>query len=249
MSQETPIGPGAKNNSRFSTTHWSVVLTAGASASAGSREALERLCRTYWYPLYSYLRRRGCDTHQAEDCAQGFFAALLQGHALERASPERGKFRSFLLACLNHFLADQQDRAQAQKRGGGKAIVSLDIEDAETRYRVEPAHDLTPERLLEKSWALTVLDNAMARLKAESAEAGRQDLFESLKPYLPASRGPASYRDIAARLGMTEGGVKVAVHRLRDRYRQLVRAEIAQTVSTPEQVDEEIRELFSSLAD
>ncbi len=249
MSQETPIGPGVRPDSRFSTTHWSVVLTAGASASAGSREALERLCRTYWYPLYSYLRRRGCDTHQAEDCAQGFFAALLQGHTLERANPERGKFRSFLLSCLNHFLADQRDRAQAQKRGGGKAIVSLDIEDAETRYQVEPAHDLTPERLFEKSWALTVLDNAMARLKTESAEAGRQDLFESLKPHLPASRGPASYNDVAARLGMTEGAVKVAVHRLRDRYRQLVRAEIAQTVSTPEQVDEEIRDLFAALAD
>ncbi len=249
MSQETPIGPGVKPDSRFSTTHWSVVLTAGASASPGSREALERLCRTYWYPLYSYLRRRGCDTHQAEDCAQGFFAALLQGHALERAAPERGKFRSFLLVCLNHFLADQRDHGQAQKRGGGKAIVSLDIDDAETRYQVEPAHGLTPERLFEKSWALTVLDNAMARLKAESAEGGRQDLFECLKLYLPASRGPASYNDVATRLGMTEGAVKVAVHRLRDRYREFVRAEIAQTVSTPEQVDGEIRDLFSALAE
>jgi len=249
MSQETPIGPGVRPDSRFSTTHWSVVLTAGASASAGSREALERLCRTYWYPLYSYLRRRGCDAHQAEDCAQGFFAVLLEGHTLERAKPERGKFRSFLLSCLSHFLADQWDQAQAQKRGGGKVIVSLDIEDAETRYQVEPAHDLTPERLFEKSWALTVLENAMARLKTESAEGGRQDLFESLKPHLPASRGPASYKDVATRLGMTEGAVKVAVHRLRDRYRQLVRAEIAETVSTPEQVDEEIRDLFTALAD
>jgi RNA polymerase sigma factor (sigma-70 family) len=249
MAPDAPISPEAKPDSRFSTTHWSVVLTAGAAPSAGSREALERLCRIYWYPLYSYLRRRGCDAHQAEDCAQGFFVALLQGHALEHANPERGKFRSFLLSCLNHFLADQRDHAQAQKRGGGKAIVSLDVEDAETRYQVEPAHDLTPERLFEKSWALTVLDNAMAQLKAESAEAGRQDLFESLKPYLPASRGPASYKDVAVKLGMTEGAVKVAVHRLRDKYRQLVRAEIAQTVSTPEQVDEEIRDLFTALSD
>jgi RNA polymerase sigma factor (sigma-70 family) len=249
MAPETPIGPDAKPHSRFSTTHWSVVLTAGASASAGSREALERLCRAYWYPLYSYLRRRGCDAHQAEDCAQSFFAALLQGNALERANPERGKFRSFLLSCLNHYLADQRDLAQAQKRGGGKTIVSLDVEDAETRYQVEPAHDLTPERLFEKSWALTVLDNAMARLKAESAEAGRQDLFESLKPYLPASRGPASYKDVAAKLGMTEGAVKVAVHRLRDRYRRLVREEVAQTVASPDQVEEEIQALFAALAD
>ncbi len=249
MSEGASTGPGTKPDSRFSTTHWSVVLTAGASASAGSREALERLCRTDWYPLYSYLRRRGYDAHEAEDCAQGFFAVLLQGHALERANSERGKFRPFLLSCLNHFLGDQRDRVHAQKRGGGKAIVSLDIGDAETRYQVEPAHDLTPERLFEKSWALTVLDNAMARLKTESAQAGRQDLFESLKPYLPASRGPASYKDVAARLGMTEGAVKVAVHRLRDKYRQLIRAEIAQTVSTPDQVEEEIRALFAALAE
>jgi len=249
MSKHTPTSPRDKADSRFSTTHWSVVLAAGASASAGSREALERLCKTYWYPLYTYLRRRGCDMHQAEDCTQGFFAALLQRHALERASPEQGKFRSFLLSSLNHFLADQGDHAAAQKRGGGKKIVSLDVEDAETRYRLEPAHDLTPEKLFEKSWALTVLNNAMTRLKAEFAEAGRQNLFESLKPHLPAGRGPASYKDVAARLGMTEGAVKVAVHRLRDRYRQLVREEIAQTVSTPEQVDEEIRDLFASLAD
>lgn len=249
MPKQTPISPGDKADSRFSTTHWSVVLAAGASAAPGSREALERLCKTYWYPLYTYLRRRGCDVHQAEDCTQGFFAALLQRHALERASPEQGKFRSFLLSSLSHFLADQRDHAQAQKRGGGKEIVSLDVEDAETRYRLEPAHDLTPEKLFERSWSLTVLNNAMARLKAEFAETGRQKLFESLKPHLPAGRGPASYKNVAARLDMTEGAVKVAVHRLRDRYRQLVRDQIAQTVSTPEQVDDEIRELFASLAD
>jgi len=249
MSRHTPMGPGDKADGRFLTTHWSVVLAAGTFGSAGCREALERLCKTYWYPLYSYLRRRGCDMHQADDYTQGFFAALLQRHALEHASPEQGKFRSFLLSSLNHFLADQRDHAAAQKRGGGKEIVSLDVEDAETRYRLEPAYDLTPEKLFEKSWALTVLNNAMACLKAEFAEAGKQDSFELLKPHLPAGRGPASYKDVAARLGMTEGAVKVAVHRLRDRYRQLVRDQIAQTVSTPEQVDEEIRDLFTALAD
>jgi len=249
MSRKTPVGPGATSDSRFSTTHWSVILAAGDVASANSREALERLCRTYWYPLYSYLRRRGCDVHQAEDWTQGFFAALLQGHALERANPARGKFRSFLLTCLNHFLADQRDHAQARKRGGGKEIVPLDVEDAETRYRLEPAHDLTPEKLFEKSWALTVLNNAMTHLKAEFRAAGKADLFESLKPYLPAGRGPASYRDVGNRLDMTERAVKVAVHRLRARYRQLVREEVARTVSSPEQVDEEIQELFAALAD
>jgi RNA polymerase sigma factor (sigma-70 family) len=192
---------------------------------------------------------RGYDVHQAQDCTQGFFAALLQRHALERASPERGKFRSFLLSSLNHFLADERDHADAQKRGGGRGVVSLDVQDAETRYQLEPMHDLTPEKLFEKSWALTVLTNAMARLKTELAEAGKGQWFESLRAYLPAGRGPVSYKDVAARLGMTEAAVKVAVHRLRDRYRQAVRAEIAQTVSTPEQVDEEIRDLFAALAD
>jgi len=249
MSEYTPSQPGDKMGSLFSTTHWSVVLAAGALGSAGSREALERLCKTYWFPLYTYLRRRGCDTHEAEDCTQAFFAALLQKHGLERASPERGKFRSFLLSALNHFLADERDRAGAQKRGGGKEIISLDVEDAETRYSLEPAHDLTPEKLFEKSWSLTVLGNAMVRLKAEFAGEGREQLFESLKSHLPAGKGPASYKDVAAGLGMTDGAVKVAVHRLRQRYRQLVREEIAQTVSTPEQVDEEIRDLFAALAE
>ncbi len=249
MPERTPSNPADRMGGRFSTTHWSVVLAAGAFGSAGCREALERLCRTYWFPLYTFLRRRGYDTHQAEECTQAFFAALLERHGLQRAGPEHGKFRSFLLASLNHFLADERDRAGAQKRGGGKEIVSLDIEEAETRYRLEPAHELTPEKLFEKSWSLTVLNQAMARLKAEFAQTGKQQLFEALKPHLPAGRGPTPYKDVAAGLGMTEAAVKVAVHRLRTRYRQLVREEIAQTVSTPEQVDEEIRDLFAALAD
>jgi len=249
MSQDTPPDSSNANGSRFSTTHWSVVLAAGAFGSADSRQALERLCKTYWYPLYTYLRRRGCDTHQAEDYTQAFFAVLLQRHSLRQANPQRGKFRSFLLSSLNHFLADERDRADAQKRGGGRGIVSYDVEEAETRYRLEPAHDLTPEKLFEKSWSLTILGNAMARLKAEFVEAGKQQTFECLKPHLPAGRGPTSYKDAAATLAMSEGAVKVAVHRLRQRYRRLVREEIAQTVSTPEQVDEEIRDLFASLAD
>lgn len=249
MSKHTPTYPGHKTDGRFSTTHWSMVLAAGDFASAGSREALERLCRTYWFPLYTYLRRRGCDTHQAEDCTQAFFAALLQRGGLGQASPERGRFRSFLLSSLNHFLADERDRAGAQKRGGGKDVVSLDLGDAETRYRLEPAHELTPEKLFEKSWSLTVLNNAMTRLRAEFAEAGKLAIFECLKPHLPAGRGPSSYQEAAAALGLTEGAVKTAVHRLRQRYRQLVRDEIAQTVSTPEQVDDEIRHLFAALAD
>lgn len=249
MSEHTPANLGRGTDGRFSTTHWSMVLAAGDFASAGSRDALERLCRTYWFPLYTYLRRRGYDTHQAEDCTQAFFAGLLERGSLGRASPERGKFRSFLLSSLNYFLADERDRAGAQKRGGGKDIVSLDIEDAETRYRLEPAHDLTPEKLFERSWSLTVLGNAMARLKTEFTKAGKLHTFECLKLHLPAGRGPASYETVAAKLGMSEAAVKAAVHRLRHRYRQLVRDEIAQTVSTPDQVDEEIRDLFAALAD
>jgi RNA polymerase sigma factor (sigma-70 family) len=249
MSEHTPSNPEGKPASRFSTTHWSVVLAAGNLDSASSREAMEKLCRTYWFPLYSYLRRRGYEMHEAEDYTQAFFAALLQRHSLQHADPHQGKFRSFLLVCLNHFLADERDRARAQKRGGGRETVSLDMEDAETRYRLEPAHDLTPERLFAKSWSLTILNNAMARLKAEFSATDKQQLFESLKPHLPAGKGPTGYRELAVRLGMTEAAVKVAVYRLRHRYRQLVRDEIAQTVSTPQQVDEEIQDLFASLAD
>jgi RNA polymerase sigma factor (sigma-70 family) len=249
MSQYAPSNPGDRMSSRFSTTHWSVILAAGASGPGDPREAMERLCKTYWFPLYTYLRRRGCDTHRAEDCTQAFFAALLQRHGLDRADPQQGKFRSFLLSSLNHFLADERDRAGAQKRGGGREIVSLDVGDAETRYRLDPAHDLTPEKLFEKSWSLTVLSNAMSRLKAEFTEAGKSQLFETLKPHLPAGKGPTSYKDVAARLGMTESAVKVAVYRLRQRYRQFVREEVAQTVATPEQVDEEIRDLFAALAE
>lgn len=224
-------------------------MAVGGPDSARSRAALETLCKNYWFPLYAYLRRRGYDVHQAEDHTQAFFAALLQRRGLLQADPHQGKFRSFLLASLNHFLADERDRAGAQKRGGGRELLSWDAEDAENRYRLEPAHDLTPEKLFVRSWSLTVLNNAMSRLKAECAETDRQRLFERLQPCLPVGRAPVSYKGVAAELGMTEGAVKVAVYRLRQRYGQLVREEIAQTVATPEQVDEEIRELFASLAD
>ncbi len=240
--------PSGTGGSRFATTHWSVVLAAGRPGTCRHEEALETLCRTYWFPLYAYLRRCGNDTHAAEEHTQAFFARLLEKEGLRLADPNRGKFRSFLLAALKHFLADERDRARAVKRGGGRKVVSLDVGDAETRYALEPAGHCSPERLFEKSWAMTVLARAMARLKAESVDADKQKLFDRLKGYLATEKGADPYRDAAAELNMTEGAVKVAVHRLRRRYGELVRDEIAQTVATDDQVEEEIRDLFAALA-
>jgi len=239
----TPSGAG-----QFATTRWSVILAAGDSASEQHEPALGTLCKTYWFPLYAYLRRRGYDSYQAEDYTQGFFAGILERKGLQRADPKCGKFRSFLLVCLKNFLADEWDRDHAQKRGGDKKVLSLDFDTAASRYDREPADSLSPEKLFERSWALTVLTRAMDRLKAESATPDKKRLFDRLKVYLAAEKDAGSYRDLAGELDMTEGAVKVAVHRLRRRYRELVRDEIAQTVTTEAQVDEEIRDLFAALA-
>ena len=238
-----PSGAG-----RFATTHWSVVLSASRPESAHYRQALESLCRTYWFPLYAYLRRHGYDVHQAEDHTQAFLACLLEKHGLRLAEPRRGKFRSFLLAALKHFIANEHARASARKRGGGRTIFSLDSGSAEAQYALEPRDELSPEKLFERSWALTVLDRAMARLAAEAAASKKQQQFDRLKTYLTAGKDAATYHKVAAELKMTEGAVKVAVHRLRRRYRELLRDEIAQTVATEDQIDEEIRHLFSALA-
>jgi RNA polymerase sigma-70 factor (ECF subfamily) len=235
--------------SSFATTHWSIVLAAGNQSSPDYTRALSTLCQTYWYPLYAYLRRWGCDRQQAEDYTQSFFASLIERQAVGEADPKRGKFRSFLLSSLKHFLADEWDRTQAQKRGGDIKILSLDIDDGETRYGCEPVDELTPEKLFERHWAQTVLKQAMTRLKAEYVTAGKQQLFDHLKTCLTAEQGSISYSNIAVKLDMTEGAVKVAVHRLRHRYAEFVREQIAQTVATPEQIDEEINELYAALAD
>jgi RNA polymerase sigma factor (sigma-70 family) len=239
----TPSGAG-----QFATTRWSVILAASDSASTQHEPALSTLCQTYWFPLYAYLRRRGYDSHQAEDYTQGFFAGILERKGLRKADPKYGKFRSFLLASLKNFLADEWDRSHAQKRGGDKKVLSLDFDAAASRYEREPEHHMSPEKLFERSWALTVLTRAMERLKAESAVSDKQQLFERLKIYLTAEKDAVPYREVAEKLEMTEGAVKVAVHRLRRRYRELVRDEIAQTVTTEAQVDEEIRDLFAALA-
>ncbi len=234
--------------SQFATTHWSVVLAAGKSTSAQQKQALETLCQSYWFPLYAFLRRRGYNTHQAEDYTQGFFADILEKHDLRAADPERGRFRSFLLATLKHFLSDERDRVQAQKRGGGRKLLSLDFQEAESQYHLEPADRLSPERLFEKSWALTVLEKTMVSLRTDSARKGKEDVFDHLKVYLTTEKDEIPYRDMATKLKMSEGSVRIAVHRLRRQYRKLLRDEIAQTVATEDQIDEEIEQLFAALA-
>ena len=248
MSDDSHVSSTPTGTSRFATTHWSVVLAAGSPESSHYQEALETLCRTYWSPLYVYLRRYGYNAHQAEEYTQAFFANLLEKRGLRLVDPKHGKFRSFMLAALKHFLADKRGRELAQKRGGGWKALSLDFENVETQYAPELAYNLSPEKLFEKSWALTVLEQTMARLKAESAATGKQKLFDRLKVCLIGVGDSVSYRQMAHELGMTEGAVKVAVHRLRRRYRELLRHEIGQTVATADEVDEEIQNLFAALA-
>jgi RNA polymerase sigma-70 factor (ECF subfamily) len=248
MPDDPSINPALPGAGRFATTHWSVILAAGQPESTSYKQALETLCRTYWFPLYVYLRRQGHDAHQAEDHTQAFLAFLLEKHGLRLADPKRGRFRSFLLTSLKNFLANQRARARAQKRGGGRKVLSLDIENAERQYALKRHDELSPEKLFARSWALTVLDRTMARLQAEAANKKKSKLFERLRAYLTAGENASPYGEIAAELKMSEGTVRVAAHRLRRRYRELLRDEIAQTVTTEDQIDQEIRDLFVALA-
>lgn len=228
----------------FATTHWSLVLAAGHASRADSKAALARLCETYWYPLYCYVRRRGHSAEEAEDLTQGFFAALLERDSLRVADPHRGRFRSFLLASLDHFLANEWRRRSARKRGGGQASLSLDCRWGEARYAQEPSGNLTPEQAYQRRWAMTLMEQALSRLRQEYVAGGKSALFDRLAALLGGDRG-AAYRDIAAELGMTEGAVKVAVHRLRRRCREHLRSEVAQTVAAPQDVEEELRNLLA----
>jgi RNA polymerase sigma factor (sigma-70 family) len=236
---------GSKHRS-FATTRWSLVRAAGAEDSA-ARHALETLCAAYWYPLYAYVRRRGHQPAQAQDLTQAFFAQLLEGNVFAVANEERGRFRSFLLKSLTNFLAGERRREAAQKRGGGLHIHSIDFAAGEDRYRHEPADTATPERLFERRWALTLLEQTLARLRGEHETTGRAALFAALEPHLHG-RDSGAYAEIAARLHTSEGAVKVAAHRLRRRYREILREEIAETVAAAEDVDEELRELLRTLA-
>jgi RNA polymerase sigma factor (sigma-70 family) len=239
--------PTTAGDPQFHTTHWSLVVAAAEGESAQSQAALEDLCKAYWYPVYAFIRRRGHTPDDARDLAQGFFATLLDKGWLADADQQRGRFRSFLLTAVAHFVAKQHQRAAAQKRGGGRRVLSLDFDDGETRYQHEPAHDWTPERVFERRWALTLLDRTLAELRREHESAGKLRLFEALKVYLTGESGVPPMRQAAEQLGMTEGAVKVAVHRLRQKYRELLRAQTAQTVATEGDVDDELAVLLAAL--
>jgi RNA polymerase sigma-70 factor (ECF subfamily) len=224
------------------------VLAAGQSDAALAQTALTRLCQTYWYPLYAYIRRRGYSTHDAQDLTQALFAHLLERRALASADPNRGRFRSFILTAANNFIAHEWEKARAQKRGGRLEILSLDLAAAEKRYDLEPVENSTPDKLFDKQWALALLEEVLNRLEVEYQRAGRAELFRALKQTLTGTRESQPYDLLATELGMSLGAVKVAVHRLRKRYRELLNIEITNTLADPEQAEEELRDLFAALA-
>ena len=232
----------------FVTTHWSVVLMAGRSDTARAQEALEKLCRTYWFALYAYVRRRGHSVEDAQDLTQEFFARLLEHHWVLKADRSKGRFRSFLLMAMKRFLAKEWAKAKAHKRGGQLPVIPLQLETAETRYSQKPADTRTPEQVFEKQWAVTLLASVLQRLRGEYKHAGKGECFEALEPCLVGDRERQPYAALGAKLGMTEGAVKMAVGRLRARYRERLKEEIGHTVASPGEVDEELRHLFRVLA-
>ncbi len=237
-----------KERDIFVTTRWTAVLRAGGSGAlggAGARDALAELCQTYWFPLYAYVRRRASSPEDAEDLTQGFFARLLRLESLGAVSRERGKFRAFLLASMNNYLAGEHERGAALKRAAGKTI---SLESAEARYRLEPVDHLTPERCYERQWALTLLETVVGRLCGEYEAAGRGAIFRELRFAITSGEAALRYEEVAARLGLSEPNVKVTVHRLRRRYRQVLHEEIAQTLEDPSEVDAELRYLRKVLS-
>ncbi|MEA3210676.1 MAG: hypothetical protein QOE70_3733 [Chthoniobacter sp.] len=231
---------------RFELTRWSMVVAATDGDSTQARAALQHLCTTYWYPLYAFVRREGHGAHDAQDLTQEFFARLIEKHWLESVDREKGKFRSFLLGAMKHFLANEWDRARRLKRGGGEAPLSLDAQSGEARYALEPADRWTAEQIFERRWALTLLEQVLGRLRREFVAVGKEKLFNALEPALTG--GKVAYAEVAARLNLNEGAVRVAVHRLRLRYRDLVRAGIAETVSDETEIEAELQHLFAALA-
>lgn len=230
--------PGQAN---FATTHWSIVLEAGRRSSPDSDEALASLCATYWYPLYAFVRRRGCSAADAKDLTQEFFAHLLEKKSLQAADPDRGRFRSFLLTVFKNFLADERDRDKSQKRGGNVRHFSIDFDAGEQRYQFEPADDWTPEKIYERRWGLTLLDRVVIRLEGEYHDNGKGELFDTCKGHLTGSG--VSYEEAANTLEMSEGAVRVAVHRLRAKYRDLLKQEVAATLVDPDAAEDELEYL------
>jgi RNA polymerase sigma-70 factor (ECF subfamily) len=231
----------------FPTTRWSLVLAAGQGVEQSAQPALAQLCTTYWYPIYAYARRLGHSRHDAEDLVQGFFAHAIEKNLVGRANPERGRFRSFLLTSFKHFVADEHDRASYQKRGGGRKFLPLDFDPSEERYRRERSDVSDPEKLFELSWAMTVLDATLRRLREEFSAAGKDVLFDELKSHLLADSTAETYAELSARLGMSTGALTNVVYRMRRRYREIFREEIQSTVSTEEDFESELQHLFAVL--
>jgi RNA polymerase sigma-70 factor (ECF subfamily) len=245
---QTGLPSDQLGGSDFTTTHWTVVRQA-AGDSPLATAALETLARAYWYPLYAYVRRNGHSPHDAQDLTQAFFARLLQCEYLQLADRNHGRFRTFLLSSLKNFLINEWRRENRERRGGGQKALSLDEQTAETRLAAEAFVEQPPDSLYDRGWAATLLDRALRLLRSEFEQSGKLDLFERLKVFVWGDKSTLSYAEMAAQLNMTEGAVKVSVHRLRQRYGQLLRAEVAQTVSTPDEVNEELRYLVSVIRD
>jgi RNA polymerase sigma factor (sigma-70 family) len=238
----------ARTAAQFATTHWSLVLAAGDSASPNSTAALEELCRTYWFPLYAFVRRTGQSPADAEDLVQGFFAYVLEKHVVDKARPEAGRFRSFLLTTFRHYLSQEHKRAHARKRGGDRIVISFDGSSAEQWLVAELASELSPDVLYERHWAATVVNEALELLRQEYEAGGKRRLFDAIHPYLQGERGQRSYAELGAAFGLSESAVKSNVFRLRRRSRELLRAVVARTVSDPREVDEELRQLMNILS-
>ena len=237
--------PLPEHSAHFCTTHWSVVLTAGQTGLPQAGEALERLCRTYWYPLYVFVRRQGHSPEDAQDLTQDFFSRLLEKNYLEKADRNRGRFRTFLLGSLKNFIVNEWKRAGRLKRGGGLEFRSIDSSDAEGRYADDPATESNPDAAYEQRWAVTLIEHVLAILQKEFNAVGKTRLYEELKGFIWGDKSTASYAEIAGQLRLTEGAVKVAVHRLRQRFRELLRTEVAHTVAHPADIDGELRHLIS----
>ena len=239
---DSSVVPERPTTARFKTTLWTQVLDA-----PHNEKALASLCRKYWYPLYAFLRRKGISSHDAQDFTQGFFAQLLSKQGLETVRREHGKFRSFLLASLKNFVADQRDRAFAAKRSPDQPLLELDAQNAEDRYRLEPVDRTDPEQIFERRWALTLLEEVLAALELEFTTSGKGEVFRELQPFLSGEQAMPVYKVVASRLALSEGAVRVTVHRLRERYRELIRKEIAETLEVGEDVEAEMRHLFAVL--
>jgi RNA polymerase sigma-70 factor (ECF subfamily) len=238
----------ASRSGVFATTHWSVVLAAGDPSSPAARSALETLCRTYWYPLYAYVRRQGHGPEDAQDLTQEFFARLLAADYLARVDRHKGKFRSFLLVGLNYMLADEHDKVSRLKRGGGQPVLSLDAQSAEARYQLEPVDQDNPERAFERRWAMALIEQVLTRLEQEYAQASKTVVFAALKDFLTGAKESQDYPAAARQLQMTEGAVRVAVHRLRQRFGKLFREEVTVTVADPKELEDEMRHLLAVLS-